>query len=261
MEKLSQQPDPVVLLSLQGISKGFVSDAGRQVDVIRSLDFDITAGQLITVVGATGSGKTTLLNLIAGLSEPDNGTITPAAELNLKNDLAYVFQHYTLLPWRTVAKNIGFGLQLRKIPKPQRITRTRELIQQVGLSGFEKAYPEELSGGMRQRVAIAQALAIRPKLLLMDEPFGAVDDTTRTDLQRMLIRLHEKTRTTTLFVTHNIDEAIVLADRIIVLGQRPAVIEADITVDMPRPRHRTSREFTELYMKIRNLITPVEMIQ
>lgn len=246
------------LLSLRGISKSFVSDAGKHVDVLESLDLDITAGKLITLVGATGTGKTTLLNLIAGLCNPDSGSVKPASTLNLQNNLAYVFQHYTLLPWRTVAKNIAFGLQLRNVSKSRRIQRTSELIEQVGLTGFEKAYPHELSGGMRQRAAIAQALAIEPKLLLMDEPFGSLDDNTRTDLQRMLIQLHEQTRTTTLFVTHNIEEAIILADRIVVLCGRPARIKEDIAVDLPRPRHRTGNRFNELYMKIRNLITNCE---
>ena len=254
----SHQKPAGQLLSLKGMGKSFVSDAGRTVDVLRSIDLDIAAGKLITIVGATGTGKTTLLNLIAGLCNPDTGSVSPASTLNLKNDLAYVFQHYTLLPWRTVAKNIAFGLQLRNISKSQRTQRTMELIEQVGLTGFEKAYPHELSGGMRQRAAIAQALAIEPKLLLMDEPFGSLDDNTRTDLQKILIQLHEQTHTTTLFVTHNIDEAITLADRIIVLGGRPAGIKADITIDLPRPRHRTSKQFSKLYMKIRNLITNCE---
>ncbi len=249
------------LLSLKEVGKTFVSDAGRQVPVLESIDLDIRAGELTTVVGATGTGKSTLLNVIAGLCDADNGTVTPASTLDIQNELAYVFQHYTLLPWRNVLKNVAFGLQLRNIPQPQRMREAAALIEQVGLGGFEKAYPHELSGGMRQRAAIAQALATKPKVLLMDEPFGSLDDGTRAELQKMLIELHRQTHTTTLFVTHNIDEAIILADRIVVLGGRPAVIEAGIVVDLPRPRHRTSKEFTELYMKIRNMITPCEVKQ
>lgn len=255
--QLNKTPD--ALLSLKGVGKTFVSDAGRQVPVLENIDLNIRAGELTTLVGTTGTGKSTLLNVIAGLCDADSGSVTPEPSLDIQNELAYVFQHYTLLPWRNVLKNVAFGLQLRNIPRPQRYAEAAALIEQVGLGGFEKAYPHELSGGMRQRAAIAQALATKPKLLLMDEPFGSLDDGTRADLQKMLIELHRQTHTSTLFVTHNIDEAIILADRIIVLGGRPAAIEADIAVDLPRPRHRTSQEFTELYMTIRNMITPREV--
>ncbi len=249
------------IIRLEHVGKDFTTESGKRIAVLDDINLDIKTGQLVTVVGATGTGKTTLLNLIASICKADQGRITLNKTLNICNEIAYVFQHYTLLPWQNVLKNVAFGLQLRKIPIRQRNDDAMKLIDKVGLAGFEKAYPHELSGGMRQRAAIAQALAIKPKLLLMDEPFGSLDDTTRTELQRMLIDLHRQTQTTTIFVTHNIDEAIILADRIVVLAQRPAVIQQDITIDLPRPRNRTSRQFTDIYLKIRNMITTKEVIE
>ena len=254
-ENTIEQNNGSSILRLENVDKYFSAVSGKRVSVLRDINLTVQAGELVTIIGSTGSGKTTLLNLIAGLIEPDTGHITFSQEIGSTKDMAYVFQHYTLLPWRTVLKNVAFGLQLRKIPKQQRNKFAMELIQQVGLAGFENAYPHELSGGMRQRTAVAQALATKPKLLLMDEPFGSLDDATRTELQHMLTRLQQQRKTTILFITHNIDEAIFLADRILVLAQSPAVIREDITVDMERPRNRTSKQFSELYMQIRNIMT------
>ncbi len=248
------------ICKLEKVMKSFSTESGKTVSVLKNIDLCIEAGQLITLVGPTGSGKTTLLNLIAGLIEPDAGNITFSSEINVRKDLAYVFQHYTLLPWRTVLKNITFGLQLRGIETRRRNKRAEELMEQVGLKGFEKACPHELSGGMRQRVAIAQAMAIKPKLFLMDEPFGSLDDITRSELQQMLIKLHQQSKTTILFVTHNIDEAIMLADRVLVLNQSPAVIQEDIEVSFPHPRNKTNPNFSKTYMQIRNLFS-TEAIQ
>ncbi len=239
------------ILRLETVSKTFATESGHRVAVLKEIDLAVQPGELLTIVGPTGSGKTTLLNLIAGLTEPDSGQIIFTG-MERKRELAYVFQHYTLLPWRTVLNNVAFGLQLRKVSKAERRARAATWLQRVGLAGFEKAFPHELSGGMRQRVAIAQALAAEPKLLLMDEPFGAVDDAIRADLQQMLIELQTQSRTTILFVTHNIDEAVFLGDRIVVLGRTPAVVQELFPVTIPRPRDRTGRQFSDLYMKIRN---------
>ena len=242
------------LLSLDKISKAYMPDSGRNVQALSDISFDIKPGEFITIVGATGSGKTTLLNLISQLERPNSGNLAYCPTLDIRNDISYVFQHYTLLPWLNIQKNISFGLKLRKIDKNQRMKTACRLMRDTGLKGFERAYPHELSGGMRQRAAIAQALAIEPKLLLMDEPFGSLDDATRSELQQMLVNVHETSDTTIIFVTHNIDEAVLLADRIIVLSRSPGTISNDIKVELDKPRDRSSKEFTDLFLQIRELL-------
>ncbi len=244
----------IPLISFTGISKAFTSDSGRIVQALTDVSFSVRPGEFITIVGATGSGKTTLLNLIARLEHSDAGIIEYNNSLDIKNEISYVFQHYTLLPWLNIQKNISLGLKLRKIPQKQRIKTACRLMKDTGLKGFERAYPHELSGGMRQRAAIAQALATEPKLLLMDEPFGSLDDGTRSDLQQMLINIHQQSKTTILFVTHNIDEAILLADRIIVLSKSPGNILEDIEINLAKPRNRNNNDFTKLFLQIRNLL-------
>lgn len=256
MEQTVLQPNlnTQCILSFQEVDKTFIAESGRRIKAVRDITLDIRSGQLITIVGATGSGKTTLLNLAAGVEDASNGTIRYHETFDLKKDFAYVFQHYTLLPWRTVLKNVTFGLQLRGFDRQERNTIAIKWIERVDLTGFEKAYPHELSGGMRQRTAIAQALAIEPKLLLMDEPFGSLDNTTRLNLQNMLIDLQRKYQITVVFVTHNIDEAIYLADQIIVLSNSPGTILKQIPVTLDRPRKKTNKDYSELFLKIRNLI-------
>ena len=252
------KPEPnssETIFQMKNVAKAFNAESGKNILVLRDISLSVRSGELVTIVGRTGSGKTTLLNLAAGLTEPDSGHIGRSSRMDIKRDMAYVFQHYTLLPWRTVLSNITFGLQIRNIPGQRRKAVAMEWIDRVGLGGFEKSFPHELSGGMRQRAAIAQALAICPKLLLMDEPFGSLDDAIRAELQQMLIDLQQQSQTTILFVTHNIDEAIFLGDRVVVLGQSPAVIQEVIPVTIPRPRNRIGTQFTELYMQIRNTMT------
>ena len=243
------------IFEFKDVDKIFVADSGRRVEAVAGIDLDIRSGRLITIVGPTGSGKSTLLNLAAGMEEATKGSISYQDSFDLKKDMAYVFQHYTLLPWRTVLKNVSFGLQLRGIEKQRRNAIAAEWIERVGLGGFERAYPHELSGGMRQRAAIAQALAIKPKLLIMDEPFGSLDDAMRADLQSMLIDLQQQSQTTILFVTHNIDEAIFLADQIFILSKSPGTILEKIDVNIERPRDKTSKNYSQLFIKIRNMIT------
>ncbi len=243
-----------VLIQIDRLDKTFTGTSGNRVFAIEEMTFDISSGEFVTILGATGCGKTTLLNMIAGLTKPDKGSITFDGDGELEKQIAYVFQHYTLFPWRTVFENIEFGLQMRKITNRRRKQDVAALIEQVGLTGFEKAYPHELSGGMRQRTAIAQAIATRPKLLLMDEPFGSLDDTTRRELQQMLVDLWQQQHVTIIFVTHNIDEALILGSRVIVLRERPGQIIRDIQVDFKRPRDKISKEFTELFIEIRNTL-------
>lgn len=244
-----------VVLELHGVSKTFYSDSGTHIRALEDLNLLVRKGEFITLVGATGCGKTTLLNLIAGLDSPDDGQMRLGNGLRFGDNIAYVFQHYTLFPWRSTVGNVSFGLQMRGMGRKERKSKAFELLSKVGLSGFKNAYPHELSGGMRQRAAIAQALAIRPKLLLMDEPFGALDDSTRRELQQMLTELWQENRTTILFVTHNIDEAIVLGGKVLVFSERPGKIVREFKIDLSRPRDTMTKEFTNLFMQIRQSLS------
>ena len=244
-----------IALELRKVGKVFRSDTGANVTALKDVNLLVRQGEFVTLVGATGCGKTTLLNLIAGLDTPDEGYLFLGQGLRFGYNIAHVFQHYTLFPWRTTVSNVSFGLQMRGVPRMQRQAGAAALLTKVGLKGFENAYPHELSGGMRQRAAIAQALSIEPKLLLMDEPFGAVDDSTRSDLQQMLTDLWQENQTTVIFVTHNIDEAIVLGSRVLVLSKRPGRIACEFKINLPRPRDQMHREFMKLFIQIRTALS------
>jgi len=244
-----------IALSFNDVGKDYTSDIGTRVAALENISLQIDHGQFVTLVGATGCGKTTLLNLTAGIDTPDIGAITLAEDICPKRDVAYVFQHYTLLPWLNVEHNVAFGLKMRGISRKQRIDASGGLLGQVGLKGYEKALPHELSGGMRQRAAIAQALAINPRLLLMDEPFGALDPSTRRDLQTMLAHLHRDRKMTILFVTHSIDEALILGDRVIVFTEQPGRILEDQKISLPRPRMRSDAAFTRQFLHIYGLLS------
>lgn len=265
------------VLELRGISKTFRSDAGDRVAALEGIDLTIRRGEFVTLVGPTGCGKTTLLDIIAGITEPDRGSCyrgptdghacdqpsgvrrkapSDASRFTFHaSRTAYVFQHYTLFPWRTTLANVAFGLQMRGVSRRERSARATALLARVGLAGFEKSRPHELSGGMRQRAAIAQALAIEPELLLMDEPFGAVDDATRAELQQMLVELWEDRGMTILFVTHNIDEALLLGSRVVVVGGRPGHVVREFDVNLPRPRDASADRFTELFIEVRKALS------
>jgi NitT/TauT family transport system ATP-binding protein len=244
-----------IALELCKVGKTFRSDTGANVKALEDVNLRVRQGEFVTLVGATGCGKTTLLNLIAGLDTPDEGSVHLGEGLRFGDNIAHVFQHYTLFPWRTTVSNVSFGLQMRGVRRAKRHSQAASLLDKVGLRDFENAYPHELSGGMRQRAAIAQTLAIEPKLLLMDEPFGAVDDSTRTELQKMLIDLWREDRTTVIFVTHNIDEAILLGSRVLVFSNRPGKVAYEFKVDLPQPRNRVTKEFTELFIQIRHSLS------
>ena len=242
-------------LELHKVGKTFQSDTGASVKALEDVNLLVHQGEFVTLLGATGCGKTTLLNLITGLDVANEGHLRLGEDLRFGDNIAHVFQHYTLFPWRTAASNVSFGLQMRGVRRAERQSRAVAMLTKVGLRGFENAYPHELSGGMRQRAAIAQALAIEPKLLLMDEPFGAVDDSTRTELQQMLTDLWQENQTTIIFVTHNIDEAIVLGSRVLVFRERPGKIACEFKIDLPRPRDRMNSEFTKLFIQIRTKLS------
>ena len=226
------------------------------VEALHGIDFTCNEGDFVCLLGRSGCGKSTLLQLMAGLETPTAGQIAVAGkELDGPSPAAsIVFQDHGLFPWMTVQKNVEFNMKARGTPAGERAATARRFLEMTGLAGFEGRYPHELSGGMRQRVGIARALTTGPKALLMDEPFGALDAQTRGKLQDELLQIWETQRTTVLFVTHSIDEALLLADRILVFTPRPGRIAADIRVDLPRPRAPESEPFAALARELRGLI-------
>lgn len=220
-------------LSLRGVCKSFVTPEGERQTVLRDLSLDIAPGEFVCILGASGSGKTTLIRALAGLDSLDSGEIHHGGA---RPGAGFVFQRDALLPWRTVLENVVFGLEMQNMPRAKREARGRDLLALVGLSRVANHFPSALSGGMRQRVNLARALAVDRDLLLMDEPFSALDAQTREIMQRELLAIWSQQRKTVLFITHQIDEAIYLADRIIVLAGAGQGIRADLRVDDPRPR-------------------------
>ncbi|MBS3021026.1 Vitamin B12 import ATP-binding protein BtuD [Comamonas sp. PE63] len=210
----------------------------QQIAALQDFNLDIREGEFFTLLGPSGCGKSTFLNVLAGLARKTGGSISidgqPASGINREQGV--VFQGYALFPWRTVLQNIEVGLEIRKIPKRERRETAEQFLHLVGLSGFGQRYPHELSGGMRQRVAIARSLAYSPSLLLMDEPFAALDAQTREILQSELLRIWEQHKTTIVFITHSLDEAIYLSDRIAVMTHRPGRIKSVLDIALPRPR-------------------------
>jgi NitT/TauT family transport system ATP-binding protein len=235
-------------LVLDSISKSFSLADGSTVDALSGISLAVADSEFVSVLGPSGCGKTTLLRIVAGLETPTSGTITLDGEriAGPSPRMAMIFQEYSLYPWRTVIDNIEFGLEIRGMTREERKKRAIEYLDLVGLRDFAGRFPYELSGGMRQRVAVARALAIDPAILLMDEPFGALDAQTRNRLQRELLDIWEKTRKTVLFVTHSVDEAVYLSDRIVVLTPRPGRIREIVPIGLPRPRERTDVEFARI---------------
>jgi NitT/TauT family transport system ATP-binding protein len=218
---------------LRGNGRG---EGDRLLPVLRKVSFDVSEGEVVSLVGESGCGKTTLLRIIQGLVRLDSGSVLVggAPIVAAGRDRGFVFQQASLLPWRSARQNVEFGLELQGMPKPQRAQRATELLELVGLAHAARQYPHQLSGGMQQRVGLARALAIDPAILLMDEPFSALDAQTREVLQAELLRIHEKTAKTTLFVTHDLDEALYLSDRVIVFAAKPGRIKRIIDVPFAR---------------------------
>ncbi len=229
------------VIEVRGVSKVFADSedpAGGGLLAIKRADLRVADGEFVSLLGPSGCGKSTLLDIIAGLEMPSSGEIIIEGQkiTGPHPKMAMVFQTMSLFPWRTVMDNVTFGLELKgKDPKTRRKTATA-MIDLVGLKGFEQKYPSQLSGGMNQRVAIARALALEPDILLMDEPFGALDEQTRRLMGLELLRIWDRTRKSIVFVTHSIDEAIQLSDRIILMSARPSIIREEILVPLPRPR-------------------------
>ena len=238
-------------IKLNHLSKVFKAE-DKEVAVLHDFNLEIKKGEIVTLVGPSGSGKTTILRLIGGLEEPTSGQVllndVPITQPGA--DRGMVFQDFALFTWRTVRKNVEFGMEISKIPKAERRERAEKYIKLAGLEHFIDARVSELSGGMKQRVGIARALVGHPEVILMDEPFGALDAQTRNIMQVQLLKIIENDDQTIVFVTHSVDEAVFLSDRIVILTKRPATIKEIIEIPWPRPRDRASPEFTALRKKI-----------
>jgi ABC-type nitrate/sulfonate/bicarbonate transport system ATPase subunit len=237
-------------LSLNGLGKHFGA-----LEVLRDISLDVAQGEIVALLGASGCGKSTLLNIISGLLKPDRGSFAiegePAEQFHDWQRIAYMFQEDRLLPWRSVQANVAFGLEASSLGRQERAERVAKMLQLVGLDDFASAWPHQLSGGMRSRVALARSLVVQPQILLMDEPFSKLDPQTRTQMHDELLRLQGLTAMTVVFVTHDVEEAVVLADRVIVLEPRPGRIRAIKPLSLPRPRIPTDHAVTEHVRQLR----------
>ena len=245
-------PDPAI--SIRGLSLSFTQD-GRRTDVLRALDLDIARGAFVALVGSSGVGKSTLLRVLMTLAQPTAGDVTIKPDPAAHTALALVFQDARLLPWRRVLANVTFGLEKTSATRPERRERALAALRLVGLEDLADRWPYQLSGGQRQRVSLARALAVDPSILLMDEPFSALDVATRENLQDELIRIRAQTGKTVLFVTHDIDEAVYLADKVVALGGKPGEVRAIRTIDVPHPRKRGVAQLAEIAQTIKAEMT------
>lgn len=245
-------------IDINGVGVTFTA-RGELVEAVSTVDMHVKPGEFVSIIGPSGCGKSTLLNIIAGFVKPTSGKalFDGAPIRGPGSDRGVVFQQYSLFPWLTVRKNVEFGLKMKGTPASQRETQARTLLGLAGLLAFENHYPEQLSGGMKQRVGIVRALATSPQVLLMDEPFGALDAQTRTVMQEILTNMWQQFRISVLFVTHDIEESIFLSDRIYVMTARPGRIKAEIVVPLPRPRTPEmtyTQEFIGLVQQLKALI-------
>ncbi len=227
-------------LEIQRLHKRYVDRyTGEEVTAIGDVSFGVEDGEFVSVLGPSGCGKTTVLNIVAGFVQQTGGTVFVGGNpvSGPGRDRGVVFQSHALLPWKTVLGNVTFGLRMGGVARAERERRAGEYLELVGLAGFERKYPHELSGGMQQRLGVARVLANEPAVMLMDEPFASIDAQTRRKLQDDLTRIFERRRPTVFFVTHDIDEAVFLSDRVVVLSRRPSTVSKIVTVDLPRPRH------------------------
>ncbi|MCB0193148.1 MAG: ABC transporter ATP-binding protein [Anaerolineae bacterium] len=256
-----------LVVSIENLNKVFNQGSKNAVHALKDVDLKIKPNEFISLIGPSGCGKSTLLRVIGDLVTPTSGNVTvnnkSAPQARLDRDYGMVFQAATLYDWRTVAKNVQLPLELMKYPREKKEARTREMLKLVELQDFHHHYPWQLSGGMQQRVSIARALAFEPSILLMDEPFGALDEMTRERLNLELLSIWEKTKTTVIFVTHSITEAVFLSTRVIVMSARPGQITHDIKIDLPQPRNTDTREdvrFFQLENEVRDALRESERL-
>jgi NitT/TauT family transport system ATP-binding protein len=235
-----------IKLEAKNVSKTFRSDT-REVDALKNVSFEVEAGSFVVIIGPSGCGKSSLLRIFGGLIPPTQGEVLIDGNVvsGPGPDRSVVFQNFRLLPWRKVLGNVELGLEINRTERGRREQMAQQCLELVGLSGFENYYPVELSGGMQQRVGLARALVVNPDILLMDEPFGSVDAQTREQLQTELLKLWDKTGKTIIFITHDIDEAIYLGEKIIIMSPRPGIIKDIVTVDLPKPRWERKTEIIE----------------
>ncbi len=254
--------DPVTSdtkIAVQNVTKIFHSKQGKkkdeQVVALQNLSMEVKDGEFLVIVGASGCGKTTLLNLVAGFDKSSEGQILLDGNpvTGITPECGMIFQQYALFPWKTVQDNVEFGMKMKRMPHKERRERADRFIDIVGLKGFERSYPHHLSGGMKQRVSIARSLANDPKVMLLDEPFAALDAMTRQVLQEQLVRIYEKHRKTIVFITHSIDEALLLSSRIMVMTARPGRIAQEIINDLPYPRN-AEVQLSNRYMELKRMI-------
>jgi ABC-type nitrate/sulfonate/bicarbonate transport system ATPase subunit len=244
------------VIRVEALSKRYGTENGTAIHALDRVDLDVRTNDFICIVGPSGCGKSTLLRIVAGLELATEGCVQYRDTLltGPGRQIGMVFQEYSLLPWRNVLDNVGLGPEFAGAPSSERLGVARSFLKLVGMESFERAYPYELSGGMQQRVAIARSLANNPDVLLMDEPFGALDAHTRILLQKELLRIWENHRKTVLFVTHSVDEAIFLGDRIVIMSSRPGKILEVIDVDMPRPRDRSHSSYGRMAAHILDIL-------
>jgi len=237
-------------IRIQDVNKIYKSSNGREVQALTNINLDVKKSEFISIIGPSGCGKSTLLRILANLDTPTSGTINWERSAD---NIGFVFQDATLLPWKTVYQNAKFPLEVKGLDTKENLEKLDQLLELAGLKGFEKAYPRELSGGMRQRVSIVRALSYNPDVLLMDEPFGALDALTRDKMGLELLRIWTETKKTILFVTHSIGEAVFLSDRVIVMSPRPGKIDQIIDIELPHPRSVEVKETLEFVNYVKNL--------
>lgn len=248
------------MIAIEGVSKRFETSRDRQHLALSDISLSVARGEFVSILGPSGCGKSTLLYIVGGFVGQSSGSVivNDSPVTGPGPDRGPVFQEFALFPWKTVLGNVMYGLDQRGTPKAEARARARELLAMVKLSGYENFYPKELSGGMKQRVAIARTLAYRPSILLMDEPFGALDAHTRTKLQNDLLSIWEKDRKTVLFVTHSVEEAVFLSDRVVMMTSSPGRIKEVITIDLPRPRQRAelllNRRYQDYVVEIEQMM-------
>ena len=251
-------PTTTAAIAVTGVSKWFDTADGERMQALKDIDLAVPEHMILAILGPSGCGKSTLLNIISGIAQPGSGQIAingvPARDFSEWRSVSYMFQEDRLLPWRTAQRNVEFSLEAGSMPRAERQSRARDALQLVGLGGFENAFPYQLSGGMRSRVALARSLVQEPCILLMDEPFSRLDALTRALMHQEVLRIHQMKRMTIVFVTHDVEESVVLANQVAVMAARPGRVREVVDIALARPRDPTLPEVTQYIQRLRSLI-------